>query len=72
MNHRKKRKRQLPRYVSKMLYLAKLGAIRLDAGALTEIAIYHDYDCRHWQHPGQCNCDPDVKQRWVQHAGSEN
>jgi hypothetical protein len=71
MKNRKKRKRRVPRYVSKLQYLARLGAIRLEPGSLSQIDIYHDGWCGILS--GQpCHCNPEIRQAWTQHAGSQN
>jgi len=71
---RKKRngpKRRVPNHIRKMLYLQKIGALPSGVG-IHRYSIYHDDWCQHWEHPGRCNCNPDIRLRYSLPAGGAN
>jgi hypothetical protein len=67
----KKHKKPVPKYLAQLLYLARVGAIRLEPGSVSEISVYHDDSCGIFAGK-PCCCDPDIRQNWTQHAGSRN
>jgi hypothetical protein len=71
MMAKKSAKKPVPKYLSKLLYLQKVGAIPRTAG-IHQVDILHDSWCRHWERPGQCDCKPIIKLAWSQPAAGAN
>jgi len=67
----RKRAPRPPKYVRKLRYLQKLGALPSSAG-VHEVLVLHDDGCRHWQQVGACTCNPEIRLAWSQPAGSQN
>ena len=58
-----KKHHTVPKYVRKIRYLQRIGALPSDVG-VHWFSVYHDDWCQHWTQPGHCNCDPDIRLRW--------
>jgi hypothetical protein len=67
----RKRAPRPPRYIRKLRYLQRIGALPSSVG-VHEIQVLHDDGCRHWQQPGHCTCDPTLRLAWSQPDAAQN
>jgi hypothetical protein len=59
----KKRAKRVPSYIRKIQYLWKLGVV--PRNGVTQLDVLHDDWCALLAQQGPCNCQPEVKLRYV-------
>jgi hypothetical protein len=55
-------------YLRKLVYLRRMGVL---PDGVAVVDIYHDGDCQHFQGRA-CNCNCDVRVRWVSPSAAQN
>ena len=58
-------------HITKLMKMIRAGELPIEPGIAHAVDVLHDDDCGIFD-GGRCNCDPDIRLRWMQVAASRN